>query len=136
MKSRWFNWVESAITLVIRISGYSAILFVSLIFIFLLLEGMPTLSKVSFADLISSRWYPIEDYFGLLPLIGGSLVVTLGAALIAVPIGLGTAVFIAEVAPRWAREILKPLWKCWQASHPWCLALSAFWCWRPTCASS
>jgi phosphate transport system permease protein len=102
------KWNEVLITALVRISGYSAILFVSLIFIFLLLEGMPTLSKVSLADLISSRWYPIEDYFGLLPLIGGSLVVTLGAALIAVPIGLGTAVFIAEVAPRWAREILKP----------------------------
>jgi phosphate transport system permease protein len=103
-----FNWKEAIITALVRISGYSAILFVSLIFIFLLFEGLPTLGEVSIADLLSSRWYPIEDYFGLLPLIGGSLVVTIGATLIAVPIGLGTAVFIAEVAPRWAREILKP----------------------------
>src|SRR6185503_20294216 len=36
-------------------------------------------------------------------------IVTFGAALIAVPFGLATAIFIAEVAPRWAREILKPL---------------------------
>jgi phosphate transport system permease protein len=109
MKSSWFNWVESAITLVIRISGYSAILFVLVIFYFLLREGLPTLREVPFSNLFSERWYPIEDYFGLLPLIGGSLIVTLGAAMIAVPIGLGTAIFVAEVAPRWAREILKPL---------------------------
>jgi phosphate transport system permease protein len=109
MKSRWFNWVESAITLVIRISGYSAILFVLIIFYFLLSEGLPTLQEVPFSNLFSQRWYPIEDYFGLLPLIGGSFIVTLGAAMIAVPIGLGTAIFVAEVAPRWAREILKPL---------------------------
>jgi ABC-type phosphate transport system permease subunit len=41
-------------------------------------------------------------------LIAGSLLVTLGAAIVAVPIGIGTAIFIAEVAPRWAREVLKP----------------------------
>jgi phosphate transport system permease protein len=101
------NWKEIIITSLIRISGYSAILFVTLIFLFLLSEGLPTLGQVSLGNLLSERWYPIEDYYGILPLIGGSLVVTLGAALIAVPIGLGTAIYIAEVAPRWAREILK-----------------------------
>ena len=40
----------------------------------------------------------------MLPLIGGSMIVTLGATLIAVPIGMGTAIYIAEIAPRWARE--------------------------------
>jgi phosphate transport system permease protein len=59
-------------------------------------------------DLLSERWYPTEEYFGLLPLIMGSLLVTIGAAIISLPLGLATAVFIAEVAPRWAREILKP----------------------------
>jgi phosphate transport system permease protein len=63
---------------------------------------------VPISSLLSRRWYPIEAYFGLLPLIGGSLIVTIGAALIAMPVGLGTAIFIAEVAPRWAREVLKP----------------------------
>jgi phosphate transport system permease protein len=103
-----FRWKEAIITALVRISGYSAILFVSLIFIFLMLEGLPALGQVPPGELLGTRWYPIEDYFGILPLIGGSLVVTLGAALIAVPVGIGTAVFIAEVAPRWAREILKP----------------------------
>jgi phosphate transport system permease protein len=59
--------------------------------------------------LFSLRWYPIEDYFGILPLIGGSLIVTIGATLIAVPFGVGTAVYISEIAPRWMREVLKPL---------------------------
>lgn len=93
----------------IRASGWLAIGFVFLIFIFLLREGLPTLSEVPPADLLSTRWYPIEDHFGMLPLVLGSLIVTLGAALIAVPTGLLTAIFIAEVAPRWLREILKPL---------------------------
>lgn len=108
MKSKR-NWSEFAISHLIKFAGYSAIVFVILIFYFLLSEGLPALGEVKLSTLLSRRWYPIEGYFGLLPLIGGSLVVTIGAALIAVPIGLGTAVFIAEVAPRWTREILKPL---------------------------
>jgi phosphate transport system permease protein len=100
---------EFIITRLVKASGYSAIVFVTLIFYFLLREGLPTLGEVELENLLSTRWYPIESYFGILPLISGSLIVTIGAALIAVPFGLGTAIFIAEIAPRWAREILKPL---------------------------
>lgn len=103
------NWIEFVITRLIKASGYSAIVFVALIFFFLLREGLPTLGEVSLPNLVSTRWYPIEDYFGILPLITGSLIVTIGAALIAIPFGIGTAIYIAEIAPRWMREILKPL---------------------------
>jgi phosphate transport system permease protein len=103
------NWKEFTVTQLIKISGYSAIIFVALIFFFLLTEGVPALSEVSLSTLFSTRWYPIENYFGLLPLIGGSIIVTLGAALIAIPIGLIMAVYIAEVAPRRTRDFLKPL---------------------------
>lgn len=103
------NWREFVITRAIQACGYSAILFVALIFFFLLREGLPTLREVELSNLLSLRWYPIEEYFGILPLITGSLMVTLGAALVAVPFGIGTAVYIAEVAPRWVREVLKPL---------------------------
>ena len=86
-----------------------AILFVFLIFAFLLREGLPAFTEVPLDNLLSTRWYPTENYFGILPLIFGSLVVTIGAAIIAMPIGLLTAIFIAEIAPRWLREILKPM---------------------------
>jgi len=102
-------WYEIIITSLIKASGYSSILFVALIFFFLMTEGLPALGEVPLSSLLGTRWYPIEDLYGLLPLIGGSLIVTLGAALIAIPVGLGTAIYIAEVAPRWQREILKPL---------------------------
>lgn len=100
---------EFIITRAIRLSGYSAIIFVVMIFYFLWSEGIATLGEVPLSSLFSTRWYPIENYFGILPLIGGSIVVTLGAALVAVPIGLSTAIYISEIAPRWMREILKPL---------------------------
>jgi len=103
------NWREYVITRLIQTSGYSAIVFVGLIFFFLLREGLPTLGEAETSSLLNIRWYPIEDHFGILPLITGSLMVTLGAALIAVPFGIGTAIYISEIAPRWMREILKPL---------------------------
>ena len=99
---------EMLITRAIQVSGYSAIIFVILIFLYLLYEGLPILTEVPLKNLLSTRWYPIENYFGILPLIGGSLIVTLGATLIAVPIGICTAIYIAEIAPQWASQILKP----------------------------
>lgn len=108
MKSS-LSWHEFIITRLIRASGCSVIVFVALIFAFLLSEGLPALREVPLITLFGNRWYPIENYFGLLPLIGGSFIITLGAALIAVPVGLGTAIYISEIAPRWVREILKPI---------------------------
>jgi phosphate transport system permease protein len=99
---------EYLITFLIKSAGYSAIVFVGMIFIFLLLEGLPAVQEVNLSSLFSSRWYPIEDYFGILPLIGGSIIITIGAIMIAVPFGIGTAVYLSEIAPRWIRDILKP----------------------------
>ena len=102
-------WVEAVITGLIKACGYSAILFVVLIFVFLMREGLPALGQVSISTLLGTRWYPIENYFGLIPLIEGSIIVTIGAALIAIPFGVASAIYISEIAPRWIREILKPL---------------------------
>jgi phosphate transport system permease protein len=103
------NWQEAVLSRLIRLSGYSAIVFVGLIFAFLVREGLPALFEVPLGDLFNVRWYPIEGHFGILPLITGSLIVTVGAMAVAIPFGIGTAMFISEIAPRWAREILKPL---------------------------
>ena len=104
------NWREFVITRLIKASGYSAVIFVILIFFFLLREGLPALVEVPLSALFSLRWYPIEgNNFGILPLLAGSFIVTVGAGMIAIPFGIGTAVYISEIAPRWTREILKPL---------------------------
>lgn len=100
---------ERPITLLIRISGYSSILFVTLILLFLLREGIPTIGETPVSSLLGTRWYPIEDLFGLWPLITGSLIVTIGAMLIALPLGIGTAVYMAEIAPPRVNNILKPV---------------------------
>jgi phosphate transport system permease protein len=100
---------ERVITRSIQVSGYSSILFVALILYFLVSEGIPGLFEAPLKSLAGIRWYPIENYFGIIPLILGSLLVTIGAAAIAIPFGIGTAVYISEIAPQWLKEILKPL---------------------------
>ncbi|HEY74421.1 MAG: phosphate ABC transporter permease subunit PstC [Chloroflexi bacterium] len=102
------SFYETLIERLIRVTGVLVILFLALIFLFLLREGGATFFEASLRDLLRTRWYPNEEQFGLLPLVLGSLMVTLGAAVVSLPLGLLTAVFIAEVAPRWVREILKP----------------------------
>jgi len=100
---------DTVITSIIKVCGYSSILFVGLILVFLLKEGLPALKDVPLTSLFSIRWYPIEGLFGILPLIFGTLLVTISATLIALPFGIGTAIFISEVAPRWTKELLKPI---------------------------
>ncbi len=101
--------LETLIELLIRLSGVSTIVIVGLIFLFLLREGLPAFLDIPLRQLFGSRWYPIEGFYGIWPLLVGSLVVTAGAIVIAVPLGLTTAVYLGEIAPVWQREILKPL---------------------------
>jgi phosphate transport system permease protein len=101
--------IDRNVTYVIKIAGYSCILFLALIFFFLLRNGIPALRDTGLAKLFQTIWYPTEGYFGILPLLFGSLLVTFTAVLIALPFGVGTAVFISEIAPRTMKEILKPL---------------------------
>jgi phosphate transport system permease protein len=102
-------WTEKLITRVIQMAGYSAVLFILMILLFLLREGLPALVNVPLSSLFGTIWYPIESLYGIWPLLAGSVIVTGGAALVAVPFGIGSAIFISEIAPRWAKEILKPL---------------------------
>ena len=100
---------ERLITLLIQAAGYLSILFVSLICLFLLKEGVPAVFDVPITSLMGRIWYPIEGYFGIWPLLLGSLMITVAAVAIALPFGVAAAVFMSEVAPGWVSEILKPL---------------------------
>jgi phosphate transport system permease protein len=100
--------LEILVETLIRLTGISVIVIIVLIFFFLLREGLPAFRQISLGQFFSSRWYPIEDQYGILSLLVGSLMVTAGAIIIAVPLGLVTAVYLGEIAPSWQREILKP----------------------------
>ena len=95
---------------IIIISGLACIFIVALIFFFLLKEGIWLFKGYKITDFLAGRnWYPISEppEFGILPLILGSVLVTLGAAILSVPFGIAAAIYIAEVAPPRFKEILK-----------------------------
>lgn len=101
---------EFAVEKIILFSGFACILFVVLIFFFLAKDGLElfrTFSPLQF--FFGLLWNPLAEppKFGIVPLVLGSVVVTLGAAVISVPLGIACAIFIGEIAPRWLREILK-----------------------------
>jgi len=101
---------EFLVEKVIYLSGVISVILVVLIFVFLIKEGFSVFEAVNLKDfLLGRRWYPISDppQLGILPLILGSLCVTFGASLICVPLGVASAVYIAEVASPRIREILK-----------------------------
>ncbi|MEK7199678.1 MAG: phosphate ABC transporter permease subunit PstC, partial [Bacteroidota bacterium] len=101
---------EFIIERLIFLSGIASILFVILIFTFLLKEGIAFFKEIPAGDFIGGKyWYPISDpeRFGILPLILGSLLVTLGAIIIAVPLSIACAFYISEVAQGKLKDILK-----------------------------
>ncbi len=106
---RTTRWDEFLIENSIRLAGVSAVLIIGLIFFFLLREGSPAFLDVPLRQLGGERWYPIEGLWGLRPLLFGSLLVTIGATFIAVPLGLTTAIYLGEFAPIWQRDLFKPL---------------------------
>jgi phosphate transport system permease protein len=91
--------------------GASGIIVLTLILFFLLMEGLPIFDTVSIRDfLFNTMWYPTYDPpdFGILALIAGSASVVVLSSLIAIPLGIGSAIYLAEIAPRGVRAVIKP----------------------------
>jgi phosphate transport system permease protein len=80
----------------------------------LLLETAGFFEKVPFLDYITgTTWTALfngaQQKFGVLPLLSGTLLVTAGAAIVALPIGLGSAIYLSEYAPERVRQMIKPI---------------------------
>ena len=106
----WQRWKERGIEAAIISCGLASIALVLLILIFLVKEGVGLFHAVTLPQFLSGQqWYPISEppRFGVLPLICGSSWVTVGAALLSVPIGVASAFFIAEIATGWLKDALK-----------------------------
>ncbi|MBN1840814.1 MAG: phosphate ABC transporter permease subunit PstC [Deltaproteobacteria bacterium] len=89
-----------------------SIIVLALIVAFLFREGIPIFKSVSVGDFVFGQlWYPTDEPadFGILSLIVGSLIVTAVASMIAVPLGVLSAIYISEIARPRAKEILKPV---------------------------
>ena len=95
-----FRWL----TLVMALSVVVLILLIG----FELAHGSRlALRKFGWHFLVSSDWDPVNEQFGALPLIFGTLVSSLIALLIAVPLSLATAIYLTELAPYWPGQMLR-----------------------------
>jgi phosphate transport system permease protein len=92
--------------------AFMSVLLLGLIVFFLFREGIPIFQEISVSKfLFGSAWYPTYDppEYGIWPLIVGSLLVTLFSCLIAVPLGVMSAIYISEIAPSAIKEVLKSI---------------------------
>ena len=112
-RRRWELIAESLVEWLIRLSGVSAIIFVFGIFYFVFREGMGLLwsGRFNFVQFLTSiEWYPTSQShvrYGALALIAGTFSVTLLSMAIAVPFGVGTAIYVSEFCGPRAKETLK-----------------------------
>ncbi len=112
MNSKKKPWEDIIFEKLIFIGGISGVVVLCLIFLFLLKESFSFFLHFPLREFFFGKeWYPTSQppRFGLIPLLAGSLLVTLGAIAISVPLGTICAIYIGEIAPGWVREFLKPL---------------------------
>ena len=105
--SRYF--IDKASKHMVFICAFASIVVFLTIIVFIFKEGLPAFQRVGLIDfLFGTEWRPSLGEYGILPMIVGSLYVTFGALIIAVPLGIGCAILLAEVAPFKVRTILRP----------------------------
>lgn len=103
------NRVENTMKAVLMISALSSVAIVFLIGFFTLKESIPAFRDIGPLSMLTEKvWRPGQEAYGILAMIAGSGLVTLGSVLIGVPLALGCAVFLAEVAPRWMAGLVRP----------------------------
>lgn len=100
---------EKLMKTVFLLSATASILAVALICIFLFSNGIPAILKIGVGDFLGGQiWQPSNGYFGIFPMIIGSLYVTAGSIVIGVPIGILCAIFLAKFCPDKLYKLLKP----------------------------
>jgi len=102
---------EKTVRVTLTAMAGSSLLALAGIVIFLFMEGLPLFSEYSFFNfLFGNLWYPTEEpgLFGIFPLLVASLSVTVLSSMLAVPMGVLTAVYLTEIAHHTVRRIIKP----------------------------
>ena len=102
---------EKSVRVTLTALAGTSLLALAGIVIFLFMEGLPLFSEYSFFNfLFGSLWYPTEEpgLFGIFPLLVASLAVTVLSSLLAVPMGVLTAVYLTEIAHPNVRRVIKP----------------------------
>ena len=107
--SIWKKILNKSTTALFFLSAAFSVLSLIVIGLYIFYAGFPALREVGlFQFLFGMEWQPRADVYGIGPMILASIYATLGAIVIGVPIGILTAVFLAEVAPPWLCKIVRP----------------------------
>lgn len=100
---------ETSMKIVFFISACISIIAVVLICVFLFVNGIPAMTEIGVMNFLGGDlWKPMQELFGIFPMIIGSIYVTAGAIIIGVPIGLLCAIFMARFCPDKLYRIMKP----------------------------
>lgn len=100
---------EFGMWLVFLLAACASIIAVILICVFMFGNGVPAMSRIGFLDFLTgTKWKPLNDTYGILPMIVGSIYVTAGAVIVGVPVGLLCAAYMARFCPPGLHRVLKP----------------------------
>jgi phosphate ABC transporter permease protein PstC len=100
---------EWIVRLVLLLFALSSLLFLFIIFIFILTEGLPLFYKVGVRNIVlGMKWAPTKASFGIFPMIISSFMVTFGALVVGAPLALACATYLSEYAGKKTKLFLKP----------------------------
>ena len=100
---------ESLMKFVFLIAACVSILSTILICFFIFVNGVPAIAEIGFFKfLFGTTWRPSNGYYGIFPMIIGSIYVTAGAIIVGVPVGVLCAVFMAKFCPKKLYSLMKP----------------------------
>lgn len=103
------NRSERTAEIALTAIGLCSVAVLGLIILFIFRESLPAFMKVGVLRFITgATWAPSKETFGILPMIAGSIIVTAGALVVGMPLGLGSAIYLSEFAPKKTAQILKP----------------------------
>lgn len=102
------RYKDKAIQYTFLMIAITAVIIIFSILLFLFGKSLPAFQEIGFG-IFSSNWNPRGDSYGLGAAIWGSILVTIGAVFVGVPLGVGSALFLSEIAPSWLRKTLKPI---------------------------
>lgn len=100
---------EKGMQLVFLLAACASIIAVLLICVFMFGNGLPAMKQIGFSEFLTGReWRPLNNIFGIFPMIVGSIYVTIGAIILGVPVGILCAIYMARFCSPKMYKILKP----------------------------
>lgn len=100
---------DKTVKYILFISAFLSIVIVLAIAYFIFRESIQAWTEIGFSDILFNKvWRPGQDQYGILAMVIGSIAVTFGAIVLGVPLALGSAIFLGEIAPKWVQNILRP----------------------------